>query len=164
MAALVTVLYEPAVPWPMRRPLKQPRRTSQGGGGLPHPAVPWPMRRPLKQAIRGLTLIPGRGPAVPWPMRRPLKPLESFTRSTESLPGSALADEEAIETHLKIFGVPDLMGPAVPWPMRRPLKPPSSYFLVKSVPGSALADEEAIETQAWLPWLPYCMNRQCLGR
>ena len=37
--------------------------------------------------------------------------------------GSALADEEAIETQGVLASVANLPRPAVPWPMRRPLKP-----------------------------------------
>ena len=62
--------------------------------------------------------------------------------------GSALADEEAIETHMQCGRGPP-STPAVPWPMRRPLKRSQGFTSLSNfATGSALADEEAIETLA----------------
>ena len=72
--------------------------------------------------------------------------------------GSALADEEAIETKTEIHATLDRVArPAVPWPMRRPLKLVLVPITVRAqLAGSALADEEAIETceQTAIPLLP----------
>ena len=78
---------------------------------------------------------------MPWPMRRPLKHIDAGILPLLVGAGSALADEEAIETSKlsnRSFLEPK---PAVPWPMRRPLKP---------------ADISGIEI--------IFGDRQCLGR
>ena len=129
----------PAVPWPMRRPLKLCLRALRRSG-LALPAVPWPMRRPLKHSPRATPITGMSLPAVPWPMRRPLKLISPRRSRRPCASGSALADEEAIETrHLQ---------------QKHPC----------SAAGSALADEEAIETSGPTGAAAELLIRQCLGR
>ena len=83
-------------------------------------------------------------------MRRPLKRWYRLKPMRARKPGSALADEEAIETVVK-WKIGGCLLPAVPWPMRRPLKLSQAMPMGPTSTGSALADEEAIETRRRLP-------------